>query len=136
MINAAVAIFMAAILQGMPMRTVDKGLNSNIDGARQVVVRTADEWTKLWTQHAGERPRPSVDFNKEMVIAIFMGSRPSAAFTIEITGVEEQAGMLVVSYKETRPAPDRVAAQILTSPFHIVAVPKVGATEVKFEKVS
>ncbi len=136
MIKAAVAILMAAILQGMAMRTVDKGLNSNIDGARQVVVRTADDWAKLWTQHAGERARPSVDFNKEMVIAVFMGSRPSAAFSVDITGVREQAGMLVVSYKETRPAPGSVAAQILTSPFHIVAVPKVGATAVTFEKAS
>ena len=132
-----IAVLLAAILQAtVPMRSIDKGLNSNIDAARQATVRTADEWSKLWTQHAGERTKPAVDFSKDVVVAVFMGTRPSAAFTVEIVGTRTEGATLIVSYKETRPAPGGVAAQILTSPYHIVAVPKGSATDVKFERVS
>ncbi len=132
-----IAVLLAAILQvTVPMRPIDKGLNSNVDAARQVTVRTADEWSKLWTQHAGERKAPAVDFSKDVVLAVFMGTRPSAAFSVEIVGTRTEGATLVVSYKETRPAPGGVAAQILTSPYHIVAVPKGSAADVKFERVN
>ncbi len=132
-----IAILLAAILQtAVPMRSIDQGLNSDVDAARQVTIRTADEWSKLWTQHAGERKRPAVDFSKDVVVAVFMGTRPSAAFSIEIVGTRVDGATLVVTYKETRPAPGGVAAQILTSPFHIVAVPKGTATDVKFERAN
>jgi len=132
-----IAVLLAAILQAsVPLRSIDKGLNSDIDAARQVAVRTAGEWSALWAQHAGERAKPAVDFSKDMLVAVFMGSRPTAGFALEITGVRQDGATLVVSYTETRPAPDRVAAQVLTSPYHIVAVPKGAATTVKFERVN
>jgi len=132
-----IAVLLAAILQAsVPMHQIERGLNSDIDARRQVAVRTAGEWATLWAQHAGERPKPAVDFSRDMVVAVFMGSRPTAGFTVEITGVRVEGAALVVSYKETRPSPDSVAAQILTSPFHLVAVPRGATTEVKFERVN
>jgi PrcB C-terminal len=132
-----IAVLLAAILQAsLPMRPIDKGLNSTMDDKRQAVVRTDAEWTRVWTQHAGEKTRPAVDFSKDMVLALFMGTRPTAGFATEIVGVREEAGTLIVSYKETRPSPESVAAQILTSPFHIVAVPRGTATAVKWERVN
>ena len=132
-----IAILLAAILQAtMPMRSIERGVTSNMDDSRQAAVRTAGEWSRLWTQHGGERTRPAVDFSTEVVVAVFMGSRPTAGFSIEVVRVREEGPALVVSYKETRPAPDSVAAQILTSPFHIVAVPKGATTDVKFERVN
>ena len=80
--------------------------------------------------------RPSVDFTREVVVAVFMGTRPTAGFTIEITRVRVEGPALVVTYKETRPAPDGVTAQVLTSPFHIVAVPRGTTTDVKFERIN
>src|SRR5712691_2257921 len=111
-----IAVLLAAILQAaVPMRPIDKGMTSQMDDARLASARSAAEWAKLWTQHAGERARPSVDFSKEIVIGAFMGTRPSAGFATEIVRVREEGAALVVSYKETRPAPDSVAAQVLTS---------------------
>jgi hypothetical protein len=130
-----IALLIAAMLQAaIPTRSLDKGITSQIDGARQATARTAGEWQTLWTQHAGDRPRPQVDFSKEMVVAVFLGSRPTAGFSVEIVGAREEGATLVVSYKETRPQPGTVAAQILTSPLHIVAVPK--HADVRFERIS
>jgi len=132
-----IALLLAAILQtSIPMRPIEKGLNSEMDDGRQAVVRADAEWTRVWTRHAGERTKPAVDFSKDIVVALFLGSRPTAGFTVEIVGVREEGATLVVSYRETRPTPGSVAAQILTSPFHIVAVPKGTATAVKWERVN
>ena len=132
-----IAVLLAAILQAtMPMRSIDKGVMSNMDAGRQATARSTDEWAKLWTEHAGERTRPNVDFSRDVVVAVFMGTRPTAGFSVEIVGVRQEGQALVVSYKETRPAPDALTAQVLTSPYHIVAVPRGSTTDVRFERVS
>jgi PrcB C-terminal len=119
-----------------PVRSIDKGFDSQIDDARQATVRSTAEWEKLWRQHAGERAHPAVDFGKEMVAAVFLGSRPTAGFSIEIVGTREEGAALIVQYRETRPPAGGIVAQVLTSPYHIVAVPKPAAVkDVKFEKI-
>ena len=124
----------AMILEAPGTRTIEKGEQSNIDDAKQVLVRNEAEWTKLWNQHAPDHPRPRVDFAKEMVVAVFMGSRPNAGFSTTITSAMAANGALLVKYKETAPAAGAVSAQILTFPYHIVAIAKAPVTDVKFEK--
>ena len=116
-------------------RTIEKGDQSNIDDGKQVLVRTEAEWAKLWQQHAADRPRPAVDFSKEMVVGVFMGSRPNAGFSTGVISATAGNGALIVRYKETMPGPGTVSAQILTFPYHLVAIPKAPVTDVKFEKV-
>ena len=116
-------------------RTIEKGDQSNIDDGKQALVRTEAEWAKLWQQHAGDRPRPAVNFSKEMVVGVFMGSRPNAGFSTTVISTTAANGALVVRYKETMPAPGAVSAQILTFPYHLVAIPNATVSDVKFEKV-
>jgi hypothetical protein len=121
-----------SMLQVMPT-TIDKGSQSNVDDRRQVVVRTDDEWGRLWTQHNPNRPRPAVDFSKEMVLGVFMGSRNTAGFSVEILSATDENGVLTVRYHETVPAKGAITAQVITSPYQLVTVPRTAAT-VKFEK--
>jgi hypothetical protein len=116
------------------MKTVDKGPMSGIDAPRQVTVRTPAEFATLWKSHAADRKMPDVDFTKNMVVGIFLGSRPTAGFGVEIVSAQPESGTLLVKYKETRPSRDTIAAQVLTSPFHLVAVPKFDGP-VRFEKL-
>ena len=46
------------MLEAPNTRTIEKGDQSNVDDARQVLVRTNEEWTRLWQQHSPDRPRP------------------------------------------------------------------------------
>ena len=128
-------IVMTTSLSAQAPRTIQKGDQSNIDSAKQVIVRTEAEWTQLWRQHAPDRPQPAIDFSKETVIGLFMGSRPNAGYSTAVVSATEGGGALIVRYTETRPARDAITAQILTFPFHLAAIPKATATNVKFEKV-
>ena len=132
-------LILAALLQGAaatppPMKTVDKGSMSAIDTQRQVTVRTPEEFATLWKSHANDRKMPDVDFSSNMVVGIFLGSRPTAGYGVEIVSAQPEGGALVVKYKETRPGRGTMTAQVLTSPSHLVAVPKFDGT-VRFEKI-
>ena len=104
----------AAAAQSVPApRTIDKGDQSNIDDRREVVVRTAAEWQKLWQQHSPDRPMPSVDFSKEMVVGVFLGNRPTAGYGVAVVKTIDANGVLHVQYRES--APGRDAFSCLTS---------------------
>jgi hypothetical protein len=121
--------------QPAPSRTIEKGDQSNIDAAKQVLVRTDAEWTALWRQHSPDRPKPQVDLSKEMVVGVFMGSRSNAGFSTAVTTTTAANGALIVKYTETIPARGAITAQVLTFPYHLVAIPKSDVKDVRFEKV-
>ena len=115
------------------METLNADMMSGVDRAEQVVVRTDAEWQTLWRRHAPGRTPPTVDFAQRMVVAVFLGSRPSGGYQAEITGVQTDGSTLVVQWRERRPAPGQVAAQVMTAPAHIVTLPRHPG-EVRFEK--
>lgn len=114
----------AALAQGASFTTVAKGDASNQLTARQVAIRTMAEWQALWKNHAPAEKPPAVDFSSMMVVGVFLGSRPSTGYQTEIVAVRREGEALIVNYVERRPGPGTLAAQILTEPFHLVAVPQ------------
>jgi hypothetical protein len=116
------------------IRTIERGQTSWVEEPRQAVARTPAQWETLWRGHARERPLPDVDFDKEIVVAVFSGSRPTAGYAVEIAGVKAGGGVTVVQYYESQPRPGMVTAQVITTPFHIVAIPRPPG-ELIFEKV-
>ena len=122
---AALALFLQTPTGNMlTPRTVDKGGQSEVAAPRQVTIRDADAWAALWRAHAPDRPQPAVDFAREMVVGIFLGTRPTAGFAVEIAGYRLEDNRLVVTYRESRPAAGTLTAQVLTAPFHLAAIPR------------
>jgi hypothetical protein len=114
----------AASAQTPAFTTIARGDASGQQLAKQVTVRTAADWKALWTDHAPTEKMPAIDFGRNMVVGIFLGSKPSAGHAVEIVGVRTQEKDLIVEYVQTQPGRGAMAAQILTEPFHLVAVPK------------
>ena len=104
----------------MPFSTIARGDRSQIEEPRQVVVRGAAQWSALWKEHGGAGSPPAVDFSGSMVVAVFLGTRPTAGYSVEIARIDRQGDGLVVTYREHRPPPDAMVAQVLTAPFDIV----------------
>ena len=116
-----------------PVTIIAKDMMSQIDSPRLAVARTAADWAKLWREHAGESRPPQVDLNARTVVAVFLGTRSSAGYAVEITGTREVNGALVVRYEERRPGRDEISAQVMTSPAVIASIPKFTG-EIRFEK--
>ncbi len=128
-------LLIAALLQSPPpVRTVGKGPMSDIDTPRQVAVRSAADWSALWKTHGAAGEPPMVDFSREMVVGVFLGSRPTAGFGVEIIRSVASPSALLVEYVEILPPRDALTAQVITAPYHLAAIPKYDG-EVTFRKV-
>lgn len=120
----------------LPMRTLAQSSNSLITDRRLVIMRDADSFRQLWQAHSGLNDNvPTVAFEREMVVAIFMGEQPTGGYSLNISGIEETPTELVVRYQEKRPSSDQMVIQMLTAPAHWVAIPKRD-TPIRFEAVT
>ncbi|WP_198118342.1 hypothetical protein [Massilia rhizosphaerae] len=108
----------------VPFRTADATSMSAIHEARTVVVKDAAAWARLWKEHAPDRALPAVDFATDMVVGVFMGSGANSCYTTSIDGVARTADKLIVHELRTVPGPDIVCAMHVTTPAHLVAIPR------------
>jgi hypothetical protein len=118
-----------------PVTIVAKDTMSQVDSARTAIAQTQSEWAALWRQHSGETKPPAVDLEARTIVAVFLGSRSSAGYGVDIVSAERANGALIVQYQERRPDPRDITAQVLTSPAVIASVPKFTGP-IKFEKVA
>jgi hypothetical protein len=135
--NVPVLVLVAAIalLQAAPQpRTIAKGPMSGIAEPRQATARSAAELTALWRAHGASDQVPIVDFSREMVVGVFLGTRRTAGYGVEIVRAVGNAGVLTVAYVETAPSKGALTAQVLTSPYHLVALPRHDG-EIRFQAV-
>jgi hypothetical protein len=127
-------LILTLALQANIVTTIVRSDSSLLEEPRQAVARTETEWAQLWRQHAGAAPLPPVDFTSRTVVAVFLGTRPTAGFGVEITGTRQDGATLVVQWRERRPGPDRMTAQVLTTPAHLASIPAASG-EIRFEKI-
>ncbi len=67
---------------------------------------------------------PTVDFNVNMVLAVFAGNRPSGCYSMEIKNVVLDSAGITVNYHESVFTGDGViCVASITYPSHIVSVP-------------
>ena len=98
---------------------------SKADESCQNLVVVGGTYKTLCAHHASGRPCASVDFSRSIVLGVFLGTRPTAGFTVEITSVERDGEGLTVFYRERKPGPDDMVAQMLTAPFVLVTTDRV-----------
>jgi len=107
------------------VRSLAKGQHSDRTKQGAVVARDADSFTRLWNGlQAGGQPgrAPAVDFKQEMVIAVFLGQKPTGGYAVEVTGVRQKGKRLVVEARVRQPDPGGFVTQALTQPYELVAV--------------
>lgn len=111
----------------VPLTNLQKGDFSGVRGPLQVVVRTQEEWDKLWKRHSSTAKPPSpprINFATEMVAAVFLGEKNTGGHEVEITRAERKNSTLYIYYLEKRPPSDAIVTQVLTQPYHLVKLPR------------
>jgi hypothetical protein len=107
-------------------QTVVKGSRSGVREPLQIVIRSQAEWDALWKRHVAIEtnppPPPAIDFNKQIVIGVFLGEKPTGGYDVEIIRTEQSDGALVIHYREKSRLPGSIVIQALTQPFHIIQV--------------
>jgi len=101
-----------------------------------IVARTAAEWQALWDLVG--QPVPGALPEDLMAMAVFIGTRTTGGYAVHVTDVrlERRPGIrdrVLVEYREVEPGRDARTAQILTSPYAIVLVPRT-SSNVRFAR--
>lgn len=90
------------------------------------LVRNEAELRSLWNQLHGASlnvpPLPRVDFERETLLIVMMGERPSGGYRVDVQGVSLEGGDLFVDLRFVEPAPDAITTAALTSPWAVVRV--------------
>jgi hypothetical protein len=124
----------------LPIDSVAKGYRSGVREPLQVVIRNQDEWNAFWKRHSSTAtnppPAPIIDFNREMVVGIFLGEKPTGGYEVEIVRAERSDSSLYLFYREKSPAAGAMVTQALTQPFHLVRVAKYDKPQIIFRRDS
>jgi hypothetical protein len=103
---------------------------SGLSDSGGYAVRTPDQWAGVWAKATrGQQPAaaaPTVDFSRNMVLLVAMGTRPSGGYTARIDRVYDADGTRVVEATFTSPQNCLTIAAI-TAPCAAVIAPTTAA---------
>ena len=110
----------------LPFNTIDKSSESGSLVFRTVVVRDQLSWEHLWLERIKNSPKlamPSVEFSKNMVVGVILGTRPDSCYSVRIGKIFRVDEKIVVEYSEFGSGGGGFCTFGFTSPSHFVSVP-------------
>jgi hypothetical protein len=115
---------------------VVKGYRSGVREPLQTVVRSQAEWMMLWRRHSNDlnATPPAVVFDLEIVVAIFLGEKPTGGYDVTIQRAEQSGDELMIDYQEKTPAPGSINILVFQQPFHIVRINREVGPKVTFRR--
>jgi hypothetical protein len=118
----------SAVDEGIPFRTIARGYQSGLDGDELQIARNEDEWRAMWKHHTSNvlpRPEPpEVDFDRDMVVCVLTGYKPTTGYGITVVRVIPKGDGLYVEAVGTTPEFGAILPQVVSHPFHMIAVPR------------
>jgi hypothetical protein len=138
-------------------------IDQNDDGyyeqksSRQMVIDNPEQWRNFWEQHTCHicfiddpvydydleslKSTPQVDFNSYSVVAVFAGEKPSTGYSVRIVSVEtsdsqfKDLSSIVITFQDLPPEGRRLVGHMMTYPYHIIRIPKIGGHKVVFKNI-
>ncbi|MDE1460566.1 protease complex subunit PrcB family protein [Spartinivicinus poritis] len=124
--NIAMADYSLAdpISEPLPYSVIDQGVYS-VEESKKLEVIT-DQGT-LAARYYAENPSggtglPIIDFNKYLVLGIYMGTQPSGGFMIEVVDVREKDNKVIATVNSIEPGQRCAVITSLTSPYQLVQI--------------
>ena len=120
-----------------PWRELGRGAQATGGDAPSFELATsAAQFENLWRRAYGTMlsppPLPEVDFGRESVAAVFLGTRTSGGYGVEVHNVALEGSEAFLDVAVTEPAPGALTTQALTNPWVMVALGVPGLSTVNF----
>jgi PrcB C-terminal len=102
--------------------------SSGLDQRARLVVRDDATWRSLWSRiYMGSSPvppPPAIDFSREMVVVVALGSRSTGGYGILLEDAsEEGASGTAITLRSTSPGPNCIVTLAFTQPVDIARLP-------------
>lgn len=102
-----------------PFSVIDQGTHSGMTLSKQLVITHAADWQELWRIHSN-KPQPQIDFTTDMVIAVFLGERPTGGYQVAVQSLEKTGKHLLVKLHIDALAHGAITTMALTQPYVII----------------
>ena len=109
------------------IRRIGRWASSGIKGTRRLVIREAATFAAFWNE-LGAGVRPTVDFSRDLVIAVASGERMTGGHDITVQRVTRSGGDLRIVVVETKPGTGCMTTSALTQPVDVILAPAAGVT--------
>ena len=107
--------------QNVAYRTIASGTNATEKQQRMFHITDQGAFEN-YLQIAQATTRPKVDFFKDRVVAIFLGTRSAGGYSASVSRVSVAASVATIEVIEATPAKGEITTQALTSPWVMIAV--------------
>jgi hypothetical protein len=84
----------------------------------------ADASARVYANHGRPPSLPGVDFTREIVVLVALGTRATGGYAISIDSARTTATTLIVYVHSTSPRPTCGTTGALTQPVYAVALPR------------
>lgn len=102
---------------------------SGLDQAERMVVRDeatwGQVWVAIWRGHSPLPPVPQVDFEREMLVVVALGGRPTGGFGIFADSAFMEGEGLVIRVRTIAPGSRCFTTGALTQPVDVARVPRM-----------
>lgn len=117
---------------------ISEGPISGVNDAQIRVVKEKEGLKEIY-EYLNENRSPSllmpnIDFDEDIIVALFMGEKNYGGFKISVDHIEENAKEIIIHVKETAPS-GKFATMVITQPYCIFKI-KQTAKEIVFKKVN
>lgn len=133
LVTSAVSVFVSCSGEGgngkkLPMEIVINGTFSGVEDKREMILNTNEEYQKIMSEvykNLDQMPRiPVVDFTKYTLVAVFIGSRNTGGYMVDIDSINDGSKLITVNVTESTPGKNCSVTEALTRPYTIVKIPK------------
>ncbi|MBA3318166.1 MAG: protease complex subunit PrcB family protein [Gemmatimonadales bacterium] len=109
------------------IRRIGRWVSSGIKGSRRLVIRDQNTWSHFWSE-LGAGVQPTVDFGRDLVIAVASGERSSGGHDIAVQRVSRSGGELRIEVLETSPGAGCMSTTAMTQPVDVVVAAGAGVS--------
>jgi hypothetical protein len=115
---------------------IEHGQTSGLTFQRYFLIQSQNEFQDLWTIHSQPtgKAMPKIDFENDMVLAVFHGQTQTGGYDIYIHDIEETETELIVTVYFVEPAANSMRTMMIAQPHMLVTLPK-NAKPVRFVNV-
>jgi len=111
---------LAAVI--VPFTKLIQGVQSSVDTRTNYLITSTKQLSELWKMIDAREQMPSVDFTKDVIVAVFAGQKPTGGYAITVSNIED-TDVRTVSVMLSLPDGNCSERRAATAPYELVAVP-------------
>jgi hypothetical protein len=108
-----------------PFKQIERGGFSRIREQRVFVIKSAEDYQAYNKTFGREPPAPKVDWHKNQIVAVHIGSAPSTGYGVVVWRIVKTGPTTVnLEVLRTTPPPGTMQAMHITYPYVLVTTPR------------